>query len=199
MEEILWNDVLLHISSQLCVQWIHTNSLKSATVSIIYAMQIGTSCKIRVVVFFFFPFPESCLLNLYKHTTNQNSVLKNKDFADKGQYHQSYGFFSSHVWMWELDHKEGWVPKNWCLQIVVLEKTPESPLDCKEIKPVNPKGNESWIFIGTADAEAKAPILWPSDGKNRLIGKDPDAGKDSDAGKDWRQKEKRTAEDEMVR
>ena len=129
----------------------------------------------------------------YKHTTNQNSVLKNKDFVDKGQYHQSYGFFSSHVWMWELDHKEGSVPKNWCLQIVVLDKIPESPLDCKEIKPVNPKGNESWIFIGKADAEAKATILWPSDGKNRLIGKDPDAGKD------WRQKEKRTAEDEMVR
>ena len=152
-----------------------------------------TPCKLaqaaRSGLLFFFPFPESCLLNLYKHTTNQNSVLKNKYFADKGQYHQSYGFFSSHVWMWELDHKEGWVPKNWCLQIVVLEKTPESPLDCKEIKPVNPKGNESWIFIGTADAEAKAPILWPSDGKNRLIGKDPDAGKDSDAGKDWRQKE----------
>ena len=190
MEEILCNDVLLHISSQLCVQWIHTDSLKSATVSVIYAMQIGTSCKIRVG--FFFPFPESCLLNLYKHTTNQNSVLKNKDFADKGQYRQSYGFSSSHVWMWELDHKEGWVPKNWCLQIVVLEKTPESPLGCKKIKPVNPKGNQSWIFIGRADAEAKAPILWPPDGKNWLI------GKDSGDGKDWRQK-KRTAEDEMVR
>ena len=177
-------------SFQLCVQWIHTDSLKSVTVSVIYAMQIGISCKIRVVVFFFFfPFPESCLLNLYNHTTNQNSVLKNKDFADKGQYHQSYGFSSSHVWMWELDHKEGWVPKNWCLQIVALEKT---PLDCKEIKPINPKGNQSWIFIGRADAEAKAPIVWPPDGKNQLIGKDPGDGKD------WRQKEKRTAEDEMV-
>ena len=98
-------------------------------------------------------------------------------FADKDPYSQSYGFTSSHVWMWEFDHKEGWVPKNWCFWTVVLEKTLESPLDCKEIKPVHPKGNPSWIFIGTTDAEAETPILWPPDVKNWLIGKDPDAGK----------------------
>ena len=113
-------------------------------------------------------------------------------FADKDPYSQSYGFTSGHVWMWELDHKEGWVPKNWCFWIAVLEKTLESPLDCKEIKPVNPKGNQSWIFTGKTDAEAEALILWPPDAKSWLIGKDPDAGKD------WRQEEKGTTEDEMV-
>ena len=113
-------------------------------------------------------------------------------FADKGPCSQSYGFSSGHVWMWELDHKESWVPKNWCFWTVVLEKTLESPLDCKEIQPVHPKGNESWIFIGRTDDEAETPILWPPDAKNWLIWKDPDAGKD------WRQEEKRTAEDEMV-
>ena len=102
-------------------------------------------------------------------------------FADKGLYSESYGFSSSHEWMWELDHKEGWVPKNWCFQIVVLKKTLESPLDCKEIKPVNHKGNQSWMFIGRTDAEAEAPILWLCDTKSRLI------GKDRDAGKEWRQ------------
>ena len=113
-------------------------------------------------------------------------------FADKSPYSQSYGFSSSHVWMWELDHKEGWVLKKWCFWIVVLEKTLESPLDCKEIQPVHPKGNQSWIFIGRTDAEAEAPILWPPDGKSWLIGKDPDAGKD------WGQEEKGATEDEMV-
>ena len=91
-------------------------------------------------------------------------------FANKVQYSQSYGFSSSHVRMWELDHKEGWTPKNWCFWTVVLEKTLESPLDCKEIKPVNPKGNQPWIFIGRTDAEA--PILWPPNAKNWLIGKE---------------------------
>ena len=98
-------------------------------------------------------------------------------------------FSSSHVWMWELDYKESWVLKDWCFRTVVLEKTLESPLDCKDIKPVNPKGNQSWIFIGRTEAEA--PILWPCDAKSKLIGKDPNAGKD------WRQK-KRVTEDEMV-
>ena len=101
---------------------------------------------------------------------------------------QSYVFSSSHVWIWELDHKEGWVPKNWCLWTVELEKTLESPLD-RKIKPVNPKGNQSWIFLGRTDAEA--PILWPPDVKSCLIGKDPDAGKD------WGQ-EKGTTKNEMV-
>ena len=114
-------------------------------------------------------------------------------FADRGPYSQSYGFFSSHVWMWELDHKESWAPKNWCFQTVMLEKmTLESPLNTKEIKTVNPKGSQSWILIGRTDAEAETPILWPPDVKNWLIGKDPDAGKD------WGQEEKGTTEDEMV-
>ena len=94
--------------------------------------------------------------------------------------------------MWELDYKESWATKNWCFWTVVLEKTLESPLDCKEIQPVHPKGDESWVFIGRTDAEAETPILWPPDGKNWLIWKDPDAGKD------WRQEEKGTTEDEMV-
>ena len=101
-------------------------------------------------------------------------------FANKGLYAQSYGFYSSHVWMWELSHKEGWVPKNWCFWTVVWEKTLESPLDCKEIQPVHPRGNQPWVFIGRTDAD---PILWPPDAKNWLIGKDPDAEKD------WRQEE----------
>ena len=104
-----------------------------------------------------------------------------------------YGFSSNHVQMWELEHDEGRAPKNQYFRIVVLEKTLESPLDCKEIKPVHPKGNQSWIIIGRTVAEAETPILWPPDAKSWLIGKDPDAGKD------WRQKEKRAAEDEMVR
>ena len=94
--------------------------------------------------------------------------------------------------MWELNYKQSWALKNWCFGTVVLEKTIESPLDCREIKPVHPKGNQSWIFIGRTDAEAETPILWPPDAKNWLIGKDPDPGKD------WRQEEKGTTEDEMV-
>ena len=106
-------------------------------------------------------------------------------FSNKCPTSQSYGFSSSHVWMWELNHKEGWIPKNWCFWTVVLEKTLESPLDCKEIKTVNPKGDQSWIFTGRSDAKDEAPILWPPDAKRWFIGKDPDAGKD------WRQEEKR--------
>ena len=113
-------------------------------------------------------------------------------FADKGLYNQSYGFSSSHVQMWELDHKESWVLKNWCFWTVVLEKTLESPLDCKEIQQVRPKGNQSWIFFGRTDAETEASILWSPDMKSWLIGKDPDAGKD------WGQEEKGVAEDEVV-
>ena len=99
-------------------------------------------------------------------------------FANKGPLSQSYGFSNSHVWMWELDYKESWLPKNWCFWTVVLEKTLVYPLDCKEIQPVYPKGNQSWIFIGRTDAEAESPILWPNNVKNWLNGKDPDAGKD---------------------
>ena len=96
------------------------------------------------------------------------------------------------IWMWEVDYIESWAPKNWCFWTVVLEKTLESPLDCKGIQPVNPKGNQSWIFIGRTDAEAEAPIFWPLDAKNWLIGKDPDVGTD------WRQEEKGMTEDEMA-
>ena len=113
-------------------------------------------------------------------------------FANKGPSSQGYGFSGSCVGMWELDHKEGGILKNWCLWTLVLEKTLESPLDGKEIKPVNPKENQPWIFTGRTDAEADALILWPPDVKSRLIRKDPDAGKD------WRQKEEGVAEDEMV-
>ena len=121
-----------------------------------------------------------------------DSVLKRRHyFAKNDLYSQIYGFSSSHVWMSELDQKEGWVLKNWYFQIVVLEKTLESPLDCKELKLVNPKGNQPWIFIERTDAEAEAPILWPPEAKSRHIGKDPDAGKD------WRQN-KGAAEDEMI-
>ena len=102
------------------------------------------------------------------------------------------GFSSNHVWMWELDREEGWVPNNWCFWTVVSEKTLESPLACKETKPVHPKGDQSWIFIRKTDAEAEAPVLWAPDIKSRLIGKDPDAEKD------WRQEEKGMTEDEMV-
>ena len=114
------------------------------------------------------------------------------DFASKGPSSQGYGFSSSHVWMWELDYRESWVPKNWCFWTVVLEKTLESPLDCKEIQPVHRKGDQSWVFTGRTDVEAETPILWPPDGKNWLIWKDPDAGKDST------QEEKGMAEDELV-
>ena len=112
------------------------------------------------------------------------------DFANKGQSSQSYGFSSSHVRMWEWEYKESWVPKNWCFWNVVLEKTLESPLDCKEIQPAHPN---SWIVTGRTDAEAETPIFWPSDVKNWLIGKDPDAGKD------WWWEEKGMTEDEKVR
>ena len=111
--------------------------------------------------------------------TNLDSLLKKEklNFVNKDPSSQSYGFSSSHIWMWDLDYKEDWAPKNWCFQIVVLEKTLDCPLDSKEIKPVNPKGNQPWIFIGRTDAEAEAPILWPPDAKNWFIWKDPDAGK----------------------
>jgi len=129
-----------------------------------------------------------------KAMTNLDSMLKSRDItllSDKGPSSLSYDFSSSHVWMWELDYKESWAPKNWCFWTVVLEKTLESPLDCKEIQPVNPKGDQSWIFIGRTDVEAETPILWPPNAKNWLI------ERDSDTGKHWRQ-EKGMTEDEMV-
>ena len=128
-----------------------------------------------------------------KAMANLDSVKKQRHhFANKSLYSQNYGFSSSHVQLWELDHKEGRGPKNWCFWTVVLEKTLERPLNCKEIKPVNPKGNQPWLFIGRTGAEVEASILWPPDAKSWLSGKDPDAGKD------WRQEEKGMTEDEMV-
>ena len=109
-----------------------------------------------------------------------------------GSSRKGHGYSSSHVWMWELDYKESWARKNWCFWTVVLEKTLESPLDCKEIQPVHPKGNQSWIFIGRTDVEAETPILWLPVGKSWLIWKDPDTGKD------WGQEKKGMTEDEMV-
>ena len=113
-------------------------------------------------------------------------------FANKGQSSQGYGFSSAHIWMWELDCEESWVPKNWCFWTVVLEKTLESPLDCKDIQPVHLKGDQSWVFLGRTDAEAETLILWPPHAKSWLIGKDPDAGRD------WGQEEKGKTEDEMA-
>ena len=120
----------------------------------------------------------------------QHVKKQRRYFADKGLSSQSYDFSSSHEWMWELDHEESWVLKNWCFWTVVLEKTLTGTLDCKEIKPVNPQGNQPWIFIRRTGAEA--PILWPPDAKNYLI------GKHAGAGKDWRQEEKGTTENETV-
>ena len=126
--------------------------------------------------------------------TNLDSILKSRDITLLTRVHlvKAMIFFSGRVWMWELDHKEGWALKNWCFWTVVLEKTLESPLDCKEIQSVNPKGNQFWIFFGRIDAEAEAPILWPPDEKNQLVRRDPDAGKD------WRREEKGRSEDEKV-
>ena len=110
--------------------------------------------------------------------------------AKKGSSSQGYGFSCGHVWMWELDCEESWAPKNWCFWAVVLEKTLESPLDCKEIQPVHSKGDQPWIFIERTDAEAETPKLWPPEAKNWLTGKEPDV--------DWRWEEKGMTEDEMV-
>ena len=126
-----------------------------------------------------------CLLLGRKVMTNPDSILKSRHyFANKVPSSQGYGFSSSHVWMWELDDKERLSPKNWCFWTFLLEKTLESPLDCKEIQPVYPKGDQPWVFIGRTYIEAETPILWPLDAKSWLIWKDPDVGKD------WRREEK---------
>ena len=128
-----------------------------------------------------------------KVMTNLDSTLKSGHyFANKGPSSQGDGFSSSHVWMWKLDCEEGWGPKNWCFWTVVLEKTLESPLDCKEILPVHLKADQSWVFIGVTDVEAETPILWSPDAESWLIWKDPDVRKD------WGQEKKGMTEDEMV-
>ena len=123
----------------------------------------------------------------------QHIIKQRYYFANKSSSSRGFGFSSGYVWMWELDYKESWVPKNRCFWTVVLEKTLESPLDYREIQPVHPKGHQSWVFIGRTDVEAETPILWLPDAKRWLICKDPDAGKD------WRWEEKGTTEDEVVR
>ena len=136
------------------------------------------------------------MLTTWKESYGQPRLhIKNQRhyFVNKGPSSQGYGFSSSHVWMVELGYKESWVPKNWCFWTVVLEKTLEIPLDCKETQPVHPKGDQSWVYIGRTDVEAETPVLWLSDVKSWLIWKDPNAGKD------WRQEEKGTTEDEMAR
>ena len=162
---------------------------------------MGTWCNnwyhftwiILILLFQFYPYTHPYLLRLayrFIHILQLFSILNIVQV--KGPSSQSYGFSRSHIWMWELDYKESWVLKNWCFWTVVLDKTLESPLDYKEIQPVHPKGNQSWMFIGRTDAEAETPILWPPDVKNWLI------WKDHDAGKDWRWEEKGMTEDEMV-
>ena len=146
-------------------------------------MSDGTSdCSLEI---------KRCFLLGRKVMTNLDSLLKSREIANKGPSCQSYGFSSSYVWMWELNYKESWATKNWCFWTVVLEKSLGSPLDCNEMQPVHPKGNQSWIFIGRSDVEAETRILWPPDEKNWLLSKDPDAGKD------WRQEEQGAIEDEM--
>ena len=135
------------------------------------------------------------MLTSWKERYDQTRQHINKQrhyIANWGPSSQSYDFSSSPIWMWELDYEESWAPKKWCFWTVVLEKTLESPLDCKDIQSVHPKGDQFWVFIGRIDVEAGTPILWPPGVKNWLIWKDPDAGKD------WRQKEKGTTENEMV-
>ena len=137
----------------------------------------------------------SSMLTPWKESYDQprQHIKKQRNyFVHKGPSSQGCSFSSGHVWMRELDCEESWVPKNWCFGTVVLEKTLESPLDCKEIQPEHPKGDPSWMFIGRTDVEAETPVLWPPDAKSWLIGKDPVAGKD------WEQEEKGTIEDEMV-
>ena len=132
------------------------------------------------------------LLLGWKVTTNLESILKSREITLLTKVHLVKPIVSSsHVWMWELDYKSSWAPKNWCFWTVVLKKTLESPLDCKEIQPVHPKGNQSWKFVGRTDVEAETPILWLLDAISWLVWKDPDAGKD------WRQEEETTG-DEMV-
>ena len=155
----------------------------------LYFLGLQNHCRWRLQ-----PWNEKTLGPWKKSHDKPRQPIKNQRhyFANKGPTSQSYGFSSSHVWMWELDHKEGWAPKNWCFQTVVLERTLENPLDSKEIKLVNPKGNQPWIFIERTDAEADAPFLWPPDAESQFTGEDPDAGKE------WRQEEKGTTEDKIV-
>ena len=162
------------------------NLLKAVSILIGFSISNWSSCPSSIYI------KRYLLLASEAMIPTQHIEKQRHHFSNKGPYSQSYGFSSSHVWMWELYHKEGWALKNWCFWTVVLEKTLERPFDCKEIKSVNPKGNQHWIFIGKIDAETAAPVLWPPDAKSWLIRKDPGDGKD------WRQEETGTAEDKMI-
>ena len=170
MTQLLSSEALKQNPQVSCWAWIKKPASQQVKVSWLSLGDVHSKYSYRTTKF--------SLIQKQMHTEMQYFCCRNRDG-------------SGHVWMWELDHKEGWTLKNWCFW-VVLKKTLESPLDCKEIKPVNYKGNQSWIFIGRTDAKAEAPILWPLDGKSQHV------GKDFDAGKDWRQEEKGTTEDEMV-
>ena len=170
----------------ICILYV-PNLLKAVSILIGFSISNLSSCPSSISI-------KRHLLLASKAVTPTQHIKKQRHyFANKGPSSQSHGFSSSHVWMWELYHKEGWALKNWCFWTVVLKKTLESPLDCKEIKPINRKENQHWIFIGRIDAETEAPVLWPPDAKSWLIRKDPGDGKD------WRQEEKGTAENEMIR
>ena len=155
----------------------------------LYSLGLQNHCRWWVQ-----PWNEKTLTPWKKSYDQPRQLIKKQTHycTNKGPSSQSYGFSSGHVWRWELDYKEGWAPKNWYFWIAVLEKVLKSPLDCKEIQPVNPKGSQSWMFFGRTDAEAETPLLCPPDAKNWLTGKDPDVGEN------WRQEEKGTTEDEMV-
>ena len=166
---ILWNSAF---------RWIYLLLSPLPFASILFA----ATCKVssdNCFAFFHFSWGWFSSSPLHKH-------------SDNWRLHQGYGFSSGHVWMWELDCEESWAPKNWCFWTMVLEKTLESPSDCKEIQPVHSEGDKSWVFIGRTDAEAETPILWSPHAKSWLIGKDPEAGRD------WGQEEKGMTEDEMA-
>ena len=164
--EMIWKWERLQCFSKMChLRWLPLSVISFVN---IFSQSIGCFC---------FPF----------------TIQKQRHyFANKGPSSQGYGFSGGHVWMWTLDCEESWVPKNWCFWTVVLEKTLESPLDCKEIQPIHSKGDQSWVFFGRTDAEAETPTLWPPHARSWFI------GKDSDAGRDWGQEEKGTTEDEMA-
>ena len=168
-----------------------------------FILRVGEAPKSLQMVTTTMKLNDACSLKKSYHKSSQNINKQRHYFANKDPSSQSYGFSSSHVSMWELDYKESWVLKNWCFWTVVLEKTLESPLDCKEIKSIHPKWNQFWILTGKTDAEAEVPILWLSDVKNQ---KRPwfnpfptmTFGKDPDVGKDWRWEEKGTTENDMI-
>ena len=159
-------------SGAITSSWIDGETVETGTDFILLGSRITAdgACSLEI---------KRCLLLGRKVMINLDSILKSQwhYFVNKGLSSQGYGFSSGHVWMRELDHKESWELKNWCFWTVVLEKTLESPLDCKGIQPFHPKGDQSWVFIGRTDVEAETPILWLPDTKNWLTGKDPDAGK----------------------